>query len=308
MKLIILIVFSTLLHAQMTLRTQLVMATLVSINIEEKNSHLIKDAFEIIKKVDNSLSSYKENSIISKLNKIKVVKLDSLSFEALSLSKEYYKKSDGYFNIAIGSITKDLYRFGEENNSIPSEYELHSSKVNFKALSFDENEARLDEGIKVDLGGMGKGFGVDKISEYLISNGVKEAVVSASGDIRCLNICNISIKNPFSDSLMLELKTKKTNLGITTSGNYNRYIKNKKYNHLINPKTKYSGENFASITLVGDIKSSALDAYATAASVMPKTKAYEFLDLLGIGYIVIEVGSKTVVKPTGFFDLVSNLK
>ena len=104
---------------------------------------------------------------------------------------------------------------------------------------------------------------------------------------------------------MLSFQTKDINLGITTSGNYNRYVKDKSNNHLINPNTKKSQQNFASITLVGDIKSSALDAYATAASVMPKKKAYNFLDSLGVGYVVVEVSSKTAVKPADFFDLVS---
>ena len=63
------------------------------------------------------------------------------------------------------------------------------------------------------------------------------------------------------------------NTAISTSGNYRRYVQNSDYNHLINPKTRASQKTFASISLISDrYSNSDLDAYATAASVMPKQK------------------------------------
>jgi len=305
MKLLLLFILLTFTHAETILRTQLVMGTLVTIKIEKKDAKYINESFDIIRNIDDSISTFKENSIVSKLNKYKKVKLDSISFEALDLSKKYYKNTYGYFNITIGSITKDLFRFGEDER-VPSKESLVSAKVNFDALVFDTNKASLLNAYKVDLGGMGKGYGVDKINEYLRSKNVNNAVVSASGDIRCLGVCTIGIQSPFSDALMLTFKTLKINTGISTSGNYNRYVKDKINNHLINPNTKQPARNFTSITLVGDMKSSALDAYATAISVMPKDKAYKFLDNLDVGYVVVEVDGKSLVKPFGFFDLVLN--
>ena len=77
-------------------------------------------------------------------------------------------------------------------------------------------------------------------------------------------------------------------MGITTSGIYNRFVASTKNNHLINPKLKKSQTKFVSITLIGELNSSELDAYATASSVMPLKKAYEFLDSLEIAYIVLQ--------------------
>ncbi len=302
MKLFLILIVSTYLNAEVVTRMQVIMATIVTIKVNLKNEKYIENAFSIMKKIDASLSSYKNNSIISMLNKNKKVNLDNLSFEALTLSKRYYQESDEYFNITIGTITKDLYRFGV-NESIPSNKELADAKVSFEGLIIRQKEAILSKGIKIDLGGIGKGFGIDKVSEYLLSKNVHEAIISASGDIRCHNSCHIDVQDPFSESMMLSFQTKNQNLGITTSGNYRRYVKDKKHNHLINPKTKQAQQNFASITLVSDMKSSALDAYATAVSVMPKEKAYAFLDKLNVGYIVVEVDKKTLVKPAGFFEL-----
>lgn len=306
-KLLVLVFLSTSLFSEMITRSQLVMATLITIKIESKYENLIDNGFIIIKNVDTSLSSYKLKSVISRLNKDKKVKPDALSYEALKLSSEYYKKSDGYFNIAIGSITKDLYRFGEDER-VPLSASLQKAKINFNSLNINEKEVSIGKGVKLDLGGIGKGFGVDKISEYFKKEGVQKAIISASGDIRCLDKCLISVQNPFNEDVLLNFKTTKKDLGITTSGNYNRYIDDKTNNHLINPKNKRPAQNFASVTLVGDMKSSALDAYATAVSGMPKDKAYTFLDSLGVAYVVVDVNSKIVIKPLKFFELVLNLK
>ncbi|PHQ64690.1 MAG: thiamine biosynthesis protein ApbE [Sulfurimonas sp.] len=262
------------------------MGTFITISVDAKDKHLVEHGFKIMKDIDESLSSYKKSAVIYRLNQDKKVKLDSYSYQALKQSKELYKKSDGYFDITVGSITKDLYRFGEQER-VPSSQELSDAKVSFRGIHFNKDKAYLDRGIKLDLGGMGKGFGVDKVAAYFRANNIK-ARISASGDIRCLDICSIDVKNPFSDDKLLSFKTSKKDLGITTSGNYNRYVNSTENNHLINPKLKRPQTKFVSITLIGSISSSFLDAYATASSVMPPEKAYEFLDSLELAYIVLQ--------------------
>ena len=285
-----------LINAQTLSRTQVLMSTFVTITADERDAKLIADGFEIIKLVEMSLSSYAPEAKIYNLNKNRYVKLDALTYEALSLSKKYFIKTDGYFDITIGSITKDLYRFGESERVACSQ-ELNSAKVDFLALRFDEKEAFLEEGAKVDLGGMAKGFSVDKVAEHFRSRGVNSAVISASGDIRCLSTCKIDIQDPFDEEgILLSFETTRYDLGVTTSGNYNRYVVSTKNNHLIDPKAKKPQTKFISITLISEITSSDLDAYATAATVMPMKKAYEFLESLGVGYIVLQSDNELVIS------------
>lgn len=280
----------------MVSRTQVIMSTFVTISVEEKNANLISDGFDIIKNIEMSLSSYNPKARIYLLNKNLHVENDGYLFEALSLCKKYYVVTDGYFDITVGSITKDLYGFGESER-VATPLELQAAKVAFNALRFDKKEAFIDKGIKVDLGGMGKGFAVDKVAEYFRSKEVDSAVISASGDIRCLSACKIDIQNPFlEDENLLSFESTKSDLGITTSGNYNRYVESTKNNHLIDPKAKKPQTSFISITLIGELSSSDLDAYATAASVMPTKKAYEFLDALGVGYIIMQSDEEMVIS------------
>jgi len=300
-KIFLILILLVTLDAKTLNRMQVIMSTFVTISVDDRYSRYIEEAFKVVKDVESSISSYKPKSTVSLLNKNKHVYLDSYTYEALVLSEKYYIKSNGYFDITVGSITKDLYRFGK-NEHLASTQELSSAKVDFGALCFDNKEASLDIGVKIDLGGMGKGFAVDKVIEYFKSNEVEGATVSASGDIRCMDKCNIEIQDPFSEGVLLSFKTTKKNLGISTSGTYNRYVKNQQNNHLINPKLKKPQTKFISITLVGETSNADLDAYATASSVMPVAEAYRFLDSVGVAYIVLE--SNGVLKSGGKLFLI----
>ena len=281
--------------ADMLKRTKVLMGTFVSISLQAKYKEHFKPAFQLFKEIDNSLSSFQKSSPIYKLNKNKKATIGNYSYEALTLSKNYYKKTDAYFDIAIGSITKDLFRFGQ-NERVPTRKMLQKSKISLVGLDFNKTEATITENIKIDLGGMGKGYAVDKVTEYLKRDHVQKAIIAASGDIRCLDKCKIEINNPFSQKYLALFQTNKRDMGVSTSGNYEHYVKSTLNNHLINPKTKSSQKNFISITLISNLRSSTLDAYATAVSVMPKAKAFAFLKNQALAFIVLDTDKKLTVS------------
>ena len=279
---------------QMVQRSKVLMGTFVSISVNKQHKSLLEPSFKIIKHIEDSLSSYKKTSPITQLNQNKKADLDAYSYEALKLSLQYYNETNGYFDIAVGKITKDLYHFGEKER-VASSKELQTSSTSIKGLILDKYRASIDNAIKIDLGGMGKGFAVDKVSAFLVKNGVKKAVIALSGDIRCIGKCKIAVNNPLDAKQPLAIFTMK-NSGVSTSGNYNRYVKSKKYNHLINPKTKQSEQQFFSVTLIANLPSVTLDAYATAVSVMPVKKAYTFLDSQPLAYIILQSDKKLIIS------------
>jgi len=291
----LLLLLSIVIDAQMISRTKVEMGTFITISLQEKNKNFIDDGFKILKDINLALSSYDENALIYKLNQQREVDINHYTHKALLLSKNYYEQTNGYFDITIGSITKELYRFGLDEK-IPTTKELQNAKIDFKGLSFSKNKASLKKGIKVDLGGMGKGFGVDAIASYYQKQNIEEGIISASGDIRCLGICSIDIQDPYSDGILGSFTTKQKNSSISTSGNYKRYVKSPKNNHLINPKTKISQNRFISITLISNLNNSDIDAYATASSVMPLKKAYQFLDSLELAYVVLQSDGELIVS------------
>jgi len=308
MKFVVLFFFFNVLIFAQTTRTKILMGTYASITLEERLD-LIQEGFEIISEIENSLSTYKNTSTTELLNTYKWVKLDTHTYEALSLSKKYYDDTHGYFNIAVGGITKNLYHFGEDKEFIPHGRILDLANTNIKGIHFNKHEASLDKNIKIDFGGMGKGYAVDKVKAYYLKQGIKKAQIALSGDIACIGRCRVGVQNPFKeDSVLFEFKSKHHLSAISTSGTYNRYVKNQKNNHLIDPHTNKPQASFSSITLVSTLSNADLDAYATAASVMPIQMSIKFLDALDLAYIVITNNKQIRLSKnhTAYFDLLLN--
>ncbi len=270
-------------------RTRSLMGTYVTISLEEQQNKEISASFDLVQNIEDSLSTYDPNATLAKLNKTHSVPLDHSLSEAITLSKNYYKETNGYFDITIGSISKELYHFGEEKTYSPSQKELKAAKLNIDAVHRDKENIRTEEGIVVDLGGMGKGYAVDKVANYLKEQNISRGIIALSGDIQCLHRCELYLQSPFEEATFAKVTAKIPNLSTSTSGTYRRYTTKKSEHHLINPKTATQGKDFVSVSLFTQADNSKIDAYATAVSVMPKEEAMKFLENhKKIGYVLVE--------------------
>lgn len=278
-------------------RTQMHMGTMVTISLPKAAYEKSQSGFELIHDIEMVLSSYKRNAEVYRLNHGETLRASAWLQEALMFCRRYYVESDGYFDITVGSITKEAFRFGEAEK-IPTDSELDQSRLNINGIVHKGHIIHLLPGITLDLGGMGKGYAVDKVAELYREENLSEGIIKASGDIRCLGQCSVEIQHPFKEGSFGSFTTRYNDMGITTSGNYRRYVSDKGNNHLIDPKQKRSQQRFASITLVGRLPSSDLDAYATAASVMPYEKAVAFLKARQVGYILITTDKEVIVSDT----------
>ncbi len=295
MRLLFVFLFPFFLLAQEGLqtRTQVLMGTFVSISLPQKYNQEITKSFELLRRIEDSLSTYDETAILAKLNKIHHVKYDLYLAEAITLSRSYYHESNGYFDITIGSISKKLYHFGEEKTYSPSKQELRSAHLDIHGISIDNKHIITDKNITIDLGGMGKGYGADKVAQYLHEQNITKGIIALSGDIRCLNRCEVYLQSPYSEQTFAKVKSKKAQLSISTSGTYRRFATTKEEHHLINPKTASQGREFVSVSLFTTANNAKIDAYATALSVMPKTEALAFLKKMKeIGFVLVDKEGK----------------
>ncbi len=283
-------------------RTKYIMGTYISVNVPDGYSIFIKPSFDIFKQIEKKFSKYRPDSYLYKLNKNKKAKLDKEFLNLLKVSLDIYKKTYGYFDITLGNITK---KYGSFYKSIKIDKKQSSSGI--ENIVIKNSYIYLKNDISLDFGGIGKGYAVDKVSNFLDKKRVKNYIIKASGDIRCADICSICIKNPFGEGVVACFKTKNKNTSISTSGNYERYIKNKDNNHLINPKNKESQKTFASITILGIKNNTYLDAYATAVSVMPEKKAIKFLEKNKIPYIIIK-NNREVLKSNNLKDYITGFQ
>lgn len=264
------------------------MGTLISVTVADENSS--DEVFELFTDLDNKLSTYKSDSEISRLNRHFELNVSEVTRKILERSVEMYHISDGAFDVTVGSFTHQVYRFGYESEHIPSKGELHKAEhfVGSDRIDIEDDFVKIMPGTVIDLGGIGKGYAVDLAIDLLKKKGVTNAVVAASGDIGCLGQCTIEIQDPFHPNAHVATLVSTLNrFAVSTSGNYERYIKNKTHNHLINPKTGQSQQRYASITLIDIGDNTRIDALATAVSVMDEKRAVKMLHKLKIGYVLI---------------------
>jgi thiamine biosynthesis lipoprotein len=258
----------------------------------------IQAALEEIHKVDNLMSDYKSDSEISRVNREayeKAVQVSESTYEVLQRSVEFSKMTDGAFDVTIGPLVA-LFRKAKESKVAPGEEQiaLARSKVGFEKLNLDSENQTVqfaDKGMLLDLGGIAKGYAIDKAIEAAQRCGAIGAMVDIGGDVRCFGLPPkgrdhwlIGLQDPNSaiegmEGGGLRLVLKITNEAVATSGDYQQFvlIEGKRYSHIMDRRTGTSAEGLSSVTIITDNATDA-DALATAVSVMGAEKGLALIE------------------------------
>lgn len=295
-------------------------ARLVAAQVEEADFNTLSDEVgAFLSAAENSLSASRPKSFISIFNQAAAgatVVLDEISYEVLSLAKEMYAETDGYFNPAV-YYSEDIYGFvtrtagtgampyDREDNTktLPddkyvtafrelathfSEVELfelygtyYATKPKFTVkIDGDEREYSL----ALDLGGIAKGWCVDRVNTMLAEAGVEYGYFNfgeSSMSVKSHAVegsYSVTARNPRGSGAYMNFKMKDANL--STSGDNNKYyeIDGKRYCHIINPLTGSPIETgVASVTVVGGAAGRS-DALTTALAAMGKESAAQFIN------------------------------
>jgi len=296
---------------------QFLMGSYSRIEIYGGNRGDLDDAFKILRRIDDLLSDYNPDSEISLINQTagtKVFEASNEVVEILDKAVEIARLTNGAFDPTIGAITIGLYGFGRENSTIPDAPSLKEATtlVDYRLLEIDGKKVYLKKkGMMLDLGGIGKGYAIDKAVEYLKRRDVKSAFVSISGDIRVFaRNYNISIQDPNNNGVIASFDTGDSDFSISTSGVYNRYIANngKKAHHLLIPATGKSQKGIKSVTIVSKNGNTFTDGVSTAILILGKEDGIKFLDQRkNIGaFIIFDDNSIYINK--AFNHLVNNLQ
>ncbi|WP_294951885.1 FAD:protein FMN transferase [Sulfurovum sp.] len=288
-------ILSLLTAEPMEQRTRILMGTYVTVTLPSGHNREISHTFKLLKDIEGSLSTFDRNASLYRLNHTHRISYDACLAEALERSKVYYEKTQGYFDVTIGSISKKLYHFGEARTYSPSKVQLEKAPLNIDGIHISKKYIMTDTDITVDLGGMGKGYGADKAAAYLLEQNISRGIIALSGDIRCLGPCKVYLQSPFSEQTFARTEARVPDLSVSTSGTYRRYAAKKSEHHLIDPKTAEQEKTFVSVSLFSRADNSTIDAYATAVAVMPKKKALAFLKShQQIGYVLVETDGTVI--------------
>ncbi len=212
------------------------------------------------------------------------IEVDSEILDLIDFSVSLYEKTDGKFNIAMGSVLSVWHRYRTEglekpeSAALPKYEELKNASkhtdINNIITDRDNNTVFLkDPSLFLDVGAVAKGYACEKVAKYLEEQGHTGYLINAGGNIRTVGEkpdgkWNIGIENPDRSD---EANPYIANLSfsgkaLVTSGNYQRYytVNGKNYHHIIDPDTLMPSEKYSSVSVlcndagVGDVLSTAL--------------------------------------------------
>jgi len=288
-------------------QTKELMGTFVTITVYGSGESAITSAFEEIERIDNLLSTYKQGSETSLLNKEGFLESpgDDLIYN-LERSAYYSKISNGAFDITVKPIL-DLYSYTfSEMGRAPDEIEINNTLdlIDYSNIIINNNSITLKKGMQITLGGIAKGYAIDKAIGVLKQNGVKHALVNAGGDMMAIgNKGNedwrIALENPRDKEEYITI-IYLDDMAVCTSGDYERYFDDsKKFHHLVDPRTGYSASELISVTIIAN-KAIDCDGISTSVFVLGREKGLELVESLdGVEGLLI-TREKEIVKSGGF--------
>ncbi|MGM0437174.1 MAG: FAD:protein FMN transferase [Bacillota bacterium] len=267
------------------------MDTTVEIKVISKkdSGDTISKTVKIMENWNNKLDRYNENSLISEINKNgeNGVKVSNEIIKFFQEIKSYAKLTEGNFDPTIAPLI-DVWGFGEEINKVPVKNDIKNALqlVDYNDIKIveSENKIYLPQKSKIDLGAAAKGFIIDKAYEYLKDNNIDNFFINAGGNIRVSGmntvenrLWTIGIRKPRNNNQVYHDYIVGISRGaIATSGDYERYFieNDKRYSHLLDPKTGYPARELQSVTIYTS-KAMSADILSTALFIMGWDKAQE---------------------------------
>ncbi len=234
---------------------------------------------QLLHNADLTFNRFNKESELYKLNEQKTLILSNDLLKVLSLCKEIEEKSGGAFSVTMADAM-DAWDF--VNGQIP---EISLTET---ALSLEGNTATLSGG-KIDLGGIAKGYVIDKILQEYQNANVTKAVISCGSSVGIIGEGTVGIRNPDGDVSEIIGKFTVRDKSISTSGDYEKYfIKDGvRYHHILDPKTGMpANSGLRAVTVIGD-NGAVADALSTAAFVLGYEKGKSLLEEYGCDYIFI---------------------
>lgn len=243
-----------------------------------------------MRRVDAAMSTYKPTSEISLVNQRAAkepVKIDRELFDLLVKAKQYSRDTDGAFDITYASVG---YLYDFRNRTRPDQQSIERSldAIDYRHLLLDPENRTIRfarEGVRIDLGGIGKGHAVDRSIAVLQGRGIARAIVNAGGDSRIIGdrfgqpwvvgIRHPDRKNEVIARIPLE------DAAFSTSGDYERYFDENgvRYHHIIDPNTGKSASKIRSATIIGPT-ATRTDGLSKTAFVLGPERALEIYNRL----------------------------
>jgi thiamine biosynthesis lipoprotein len=278
-------------------RAEFLMDTLVQSTVfareASQGQNALEAAYQEMIRLEGLLDRHHPGSEVTHINRAAGWEPVPVSPETLLIIEqalEFAVLTGGAFDITVGPLLR-LWRFTDGGGQVPPEESLLAAAalVDFRQIEVDRLAGSVflrKNGAEIDLGGIAKGFVVDRAGEVLRRFGVTSASVDAGGDIRLIGAkpdgspWRIGVRHPRERRgiiAILELRDS----AVVTSGDYERYFlfEGTRYHHLLDPATGRPAGGLVSVTVVAPEAMTA-DALSTAVFVLGRERGLELIESL----------------------------
>ncbi len=302
-------------HAEWVKRiTDGIMGTRITVELWSTDRARAEAAIDAVLKemrhIDETMSTYKPTSEVSQVNAHAAegpMHISKELFDLLVTAREYSVLTEGAFDITYASVGY-LYDFREHVRPNEQQIERALPAVDYRHVLLDAREQTVRfsrPGVRIDLGGIAKGYAVDRGIEVLQSLGIDRAYVGAGGDSRIIGDrfgepWVVGIRDPRKGEGNVIARVPLVNAAISTSGDYERFFEEKgvRYHHIIDPHTGHSASKVRSATVIAPY-ATRTDGLSKTAFVLGPEKAMEIYNRLDdVDAIIVKLDG-TIVYSKG---------
>jgi thiamine biosynthesis lipoprotein len=291
-----------------------IMGTRITVELwsedRDKAEQAIDAVLDELRRLDESMSTYKPTSEVSLVNARAAdgpLHISKELFDLLVTAKEYSVLTDGAFDITYASVGY-LYDFRKRIRPDEAQITKALPAVNFRHVLLDPKNQTVQfsqKGVRIDLGGIAKGYAVDCGINVLKSRGYTRAYVGAGGDSRIIGDrfgkpWMVGIRDPRRGEGEVITRIPLVDAAISTSGDYERFFDEGgvRYHHIIDPHTGHSASKVRSATVIGP-NATRTDGLSKTAFVLGPEKAMEIYNRIDdIDAIIVKLDG-TVIYSKG---------
>ena len=263
----------------------------------------IDDAFAEIKRIEGLMTTWRPDSEVSRINENagrKPVTVSPETLEVIEAAQASSKRSNGAFDITFFAL-HGLWKFDQDLTAkVPTAAEIKKRLplVDWHKVIVNHDKRTVylaKKGMRISLGGIAKGYAVDRAVAVLRRAGFDDAIVQAGGDLMCAGSKNgrpwvTGIRDPRGDRGAVFAKMLLTNHAFSTAGDYERFfiLDGKRYHHILDPRTGYPATRSRSVTIYAPTALLA-DAVDDAVFILGWKKGFEMIEKIpDVGAVVVD--------------------
>ena len=283
------------------------MGTRVSVDLwledDQRGRELVGDVLAEYRRIDEDMSTYKEASELSLVNRDASHAPVTVSRELFGLVRralDLSVSSGGAFDITYESVGY-MYDFRAHKRPTAADIEARLDAIDYRLVELDEGAGTIAfarEGVRINLGGIAKGYAVERGAALLRAAGVEHAMLNAGGDTRVLGDrlgrpWMVGIRHPRVEGEIVT-RLPLQDEAISTSGDYERFFEEdgRRYHHIINPLTGEPTQGVLSATVIGP-DATLTDGLSTTVFVLGPVEGLALIEhMAGYEAIVVDASGK----------------